>query len=208
MKKIKLTILNFWHKIFWDNFKKLCLTEKVKVIRDISVTLLTFMIPILIFVMQIKHDENNLKPYINLNIGKHKSYVSVELENAGLGPAVINNVILKQNGNVIEADNLYDAINWEQQYSFTYIDGEKVTNQKINKNNVKDYMINFINDTLSVGNSLTLLYFEPNETEITDQIRLMRYALLDIEIIVEYSDIYGNSFVKRGNFDTFKPLFL
>lgn len=213
-------IRNLWNDIFWNDFKNNSLVNKSKIIRDIFVTLFTFLVPILIFCLQTRHDENSLRPYINFNSSRNRGYVIVELENAGVGPAIIDNIIIRQDNKLIEADNLYDAINWDSKYSYTFNDGTVVTNQKISKEFTTDYMIDFLGDSLAVGESLTLLRYEPTEEKIdteeiedtslyiTEQIRTMRYVLSNMNVTIEYHDVFDNKFRACGDFDTFKEQFI
>lgn len=214
-------IRELWKNLFWNEFKNSSLLDKSKVIRDIFITLLTFLVPILIFCLQTRHDENSLRPYINFNLGRNKNNVVVELENAGVGPAIINNIIVKQDGEIIQANNLYDAINWDAEYSYIYQDGSHSINKNICIEFATDYMIDFLGDSLAAGESMTLLCYEPskkyidNESDdkeknnfITEQVRTMRFALSNMNIIIEYQDIYGNTFRSYVDFDTYREQFI
>ena len=198
------------NELFWNEFRESALTNKTKIIRDISVTLLSFLVPMLIFVLQIKHDENSLRPYINFNLTRNKDSVDIVIKNAGVGPAIIEDIVIKQNGEIVNADSLYDGIDWDKEYSFTCNDGMIISNKKLNDSFVTDYYIDFIGDTLAPGEEKILLKYTPDEEEgaIVEQIRIMRYALTKMETTIKYTDIYDNKFNKTENFSTYVSQFV
>ncbi len=191
-------------KELYFNFKKKSITKRLRIINGLLVTFLTIFMPFYIFLLGARHEENNVRPYVNFDMSRDKDKVEVTLRNAGIGPAIIKKIVIKRDGKVLSSDNLYEAIKWDKDYSFDCNDGSKFFHQKAERKYVTDFNTGLVGDSMTPDDDpIVLLQFEPKEDEV-QQIRTMRYALTTMKIVVKYSDIYENEFEAEEDFSAYK----
>lgn len=155
------------------------------------------------------------RPYLVSNLEDGRDDVAITIENKGEGTAVIEDVVIKENGEEKESEDLVDCILMRIDQSnegerFKIKGDSKAVNVTIKKEYITEYSKSIIKDAIEAHNSMILFGFYPKETDNTNQIRAMKHALKDYEIDIYYRAVYDDvddTELLTVNFEDFQDRF-
>lgn len=120
--------------------------------------------------LQIKHNENSVRPISSIVLNDYENKIAVIVKNAGTGPLIIRKFIAK-NPKREEKSLIKLMPNINQAWN-TFIEDLE-------------------NRAICVGDELILIELKPETSYVKN---IVREILADITIYLEYEDIYGNRF--------------
>lgn len=152
-----------------------------------TIALITSIISIIIGVVglhiQRKHNKKSVLPIGSINLADYEDCLRIKISNNGVGPMIIKSCITKgiSESKSYPIDWMPEGIMWN-----TF------------RKNLEDH-------TIIAGDSLTLLELnvDLNDNTAVVQRNQIRSILNDLEIIIEFSDIYGKCFTKSRKLDWF-----
>lgn len=146
-------------------------------ILTIIIALAAVFISIITYRSQVEHNKNSVKPIIDISLGDYVNDLFVKVKNKGVGPATIQSIHCLRTTDGLQQDEPA-LINYFRDFPFVWTTFA---------NDIKDR-------TISAGGEMILLEAKCDNTEALDEIRS---RLKDIEIRIEYVNIYNDCMPTR-----------
>ena len=145
----------------------------------ISISILSLIGTMIFYFLQTKHNKKSVKPICAIFTTHYVNFISVRIENCGVGPLLIKNVECvqkKSDGSVTTSKTLFQLLP-----------------DTITKNEVHRILISGMERRpIPAGRRMYLLIVDlENNVDLRNEIRNI---LKTISITVEYTDIYGSRF--------------
>lgn len=123
----------------------------------------------------LKRKEMEQRPLLYVSYDDYENYIEIKISNKGIGPAVIQEYIVKNTRTGVKYDSFYNILKEINLQSFTYYTGDM--SKLIMSPNEEKYL--FIQDRR-----------KENESEEDLVIELIRNKICDLKIIIKYQGIY------------------
>ena len=141
------------------------------------ISTLSFIITMKFNKRQIEHNRNCLKPICSIGLTNYENFISVRIENNGMGPLIIKSIkcVNESTGESTDEGSLY-----------------KLLPEELQRKNFHRILIRLgMSSSISVNGKKYLLSISLEDEETR---RLLRECLKDITVSVEYTDIYNSKF--------------
>lgn len=146
----------------------------------IVISIISIIFTTIFSILQVKHNKNSVRPISSILLNDYEDLLSVYIENVGTGPLTVRTLSccdgLTTKSSLIE---LMPTINQPWSTFCESIDGR----------------------TIPVGGRVILVEIQPEDDETRSKIRR---KLSEIEIHIEYSDIYNSKFRDYRELSFFK----
>jgi len=128
-----------------------------------------------------RHNKLSVKPYINIrvSISKHADFMGIQIENNGIGPAVIRKCIVFVDGKPTQIDSFGS---WEKVGKAAGIFDKKISFRTFPEGTV-----------LKEGQALDLISY-PKQNWTDKGRTIVEKALSRIRVKIEYDSLYGDKF--------------